>query len=84
VLEQRPRLNFTLSYKGIVVGGMSEYHPEKVDFSISKTIDYIEGETQEQMKQRLNETRMLEELLVSDVEKTIGDKVKKLKSKLRK
>jgi hypothetical protein len=84
MLEQRPRLNFTLSYKGIIVGGLNDYHPEKVDFSISKSIDYIEGETEEQMKQRINETKMLEELLVADVEKTIGTKIKKLKSKINK
>jgi len=84
MLEQRPRLNFTLSYKGIIVGGLNDYHPEKVDFSISKSIDYIEGETEEQMKQRISETKMLEELLIADVEKTIGTKVKKLKGKLNK
>ena len=81
---QNTRLSYTLSYKGIVVGGLSDYHPEKIDFSLTKTIDYIEGETKEQTMQRLEDTKTLEELLINDVENCVVAKVKKIKSKMLK
>jgi len=76
---QRPRLSYTLAYKGIVVGGASSYHPEKVDFSMTKTVDYIEGESEEDTEKRIQALETLEELLCTDVEGSIMAKVKQLK-----
>lgn len=81
-ISQNPRLSYTASYKGIVVGGMSEYHPEKVDFSLTRSIDYIEGETAKETQKRLDALGQVEELLIDSVEQSIAAKIKALKSRL--
>lgn len=83
MLGQAPRLSYTMSYKGIVVGGMNDYHPEKIDISLTKTIDYIEGESREDIEKRLEATKELEELLAKDIQRTVSEKVKRLKAKIR-
>lgn len=79
--NQAPRLSYTVAYKGLVVGGVSDYHPEKIDISMTKTIDYIEGETKEQTQSRLDAMHELETLLCLDVESSVMKKVKAIKMK---
>jgi len=82
--EQNPRISFTLSYKGIVVGGMNDYHPEKVDFSVTRTVDYIDGETKGETKKRLDALDDLQEMVVESVENTLWKKIKIIKEKNKK
>jgi len=79
--DQTPRISFTLSYKGIVVGGMNDYHPEKVDFSVTRTVDYIDGETKGETKKRLDALDDLQEMVVESVENTLRKKIKIIKQK---
>jgi hypothetical protein len=80
-LTQVPRLSYTLSYKGVVVGGMNEYHPEKVDFTLTRSIDYIEGESPEDLQKRLEAMRETEKVLVQHVEASIGEKIAELRKR---
>jgi len=83
-MSQNPRISYTVGYKGIVVGGHSDYHPEKVDVSCTRTIDFIEGESPEDTRKRLDAMKSVEELLVKSVEMTVMEKVNAIKEKLKK
>lgn len=76
---QRARLSYTVSYKGVVVGGISDYHPEKIDITMTKTIDHIEGESEDEIQKRLDGLELIEELLCQDVEGSVMSKIKKIK-----
>jgi len=72
----------SMGYKGIKVGG-DEYHPEKVDILISKTLEHIPGETPDQTKARIANTDELQELLMDNVSKAVGAKIKVIKDHLK-
>lgn len=80
---QSPRVSFTMSYKGIVVGGMSQYHPEKMDLMITRTIDYVEGETRAETQERVKDLAQLEEVVIDAVGKSLVTKVNLIKEKFQ-
>ena len=79
----RPRLSYTASFNNLVVGG-TQYHPEKVNVSFTKTIDFIEGETEEQTRERINDLDFIQSVLIESVDKSLGDKVKAIKNMISK
>jgi len=78
---RRPGITFSMAYKGIKVGG-DEFHPEKIDFFLSKTVDYIHGETPEETKVRVEATDELVTIVEDNVSATLGKKVKLIKASL--
>lgn len=81
--EQRARLSYTMSYKGIVVGGMSQYHPEKMDIIVSMTLDHIEGESAEDTKKRLQSMKETEKVIVEGVGASVAQKVNEIKKRFQ-
>lgn len=79
---QNARLSYTLSYKGIITDASNSYHPEKLDITISKTIDYIEGESLEDTQARIEKTEEATMLLQKSVEKTLAEKIQDVRDKL--
>lgn len=80
-LEQRPRISYTIGYKGIVVGGMNQYHPEKMDISMTMTIDHLEGESKIDTNARLAKLKDTEKLLVEVVGSSVVEKVNAIKQR---
>jgi len=80
--SQNPRVSFTMSFNGLIVGGTSEYHPQKVNISVTRTVDYIEGETPEQTQTRVNQTDSLVKLLAEKIEDDVSSKIKQITDKL--
>lgn len=69
----------SMGFKGLVVGG-SEFHKEKVDIFVSKTVNYVEGETPEQTKARVAKTDELELILFDSVSSTVAKKIQKIRN----
>ena len=82
-LEQRPRISYTMGYKGIVVGGMSQYHPEKMDISMTITIDHLDGEPESETKKRLAQLKDTEKLLIETVGSSVAEKVNVIKQRFQ-
>lgn len=80
---QRDRISYTMGYKGIIIGGASEYHPEKMDVLVTRTIDHIPGESPEDTKARLEEIKQTEKLLVESVGATVAEKVNAIKKRFQ-
>lgn len=78
-----PRVSYSVSFKGITVGG-SNYHPEKVDVSMTRTIDFIDGETPEELQQRLADIDGLEAAVIASVDHSLGEKVRQIKQRIAK
>lgn len=79
---QNARISVTMAFKGLIIGGSSQYHPEKLDLSITKTVDHIPGETSEQIQKRLDSMDLLEGLTISKVENTLANKITEVRAKM--
>lgn len=78
----RPRISYTIGYKGIIVDNTNSYHPEKVDIMLTRSLDFVEGETPEQIQLRLSALNETEELLIKSVELSITQKVQMIRDRL--
>lgn len=82
VNHQNGRVSFTLSFNGLIVGGTSDYHPEKLNVSLTRSVDYIEGETPQQTKARVDAMDTLEQIIVEKVETSLYSKVKEIRDQV--
>lgn len=82
-ITQNTRINYTMSYRGIVVGGMNQFHPEKMDVTVSITIDHIEGESAEDTKKRLQAIQSTEKILIDGVGASVAEKVNTIKKRFQ-
>ena len=80
---QEGRVSCSIGYKGIVVGGLNSYHPEKMDISVTLTVDHLEGESKEALKERLDGLKKTEEVLIEYVGKSVVEKVNAIKKRFQ-
>jgi len=80
--RQNDRISYTLSYRNLIVGG-NDYHPEKIDISLTRSIDIIPSETKEETINRIKSLDVFEDELKKVLDERMGGMIKSIKSKVR-